>query len=87
VVKAIRICQNSVTDRLIQDGYSAVRFEQTISDDSPGRNDWLLAWSRENGDSAPSGFRSLAPSTSVRAEFARLMYAFAGGRKMCSVFT
>ncbi len=38
----IRICQDSVTDRLNRDGYPYVTFERTIPDDNPGRNDWVI---------------------------------------------
>jgi hypothetical protein len=41
VAKAIRICQDSVTERLNRDGYSYVNFERTIPDDNPGRRDWV----------------------------------------------
>jgi hypothetical protein len=39
MAKVIRICQDSVTDRLNLDGYPYVTFERTIPDDNPGRND------------------------------------------------
>jgi hypothetical protein len=42
MAKAIRICQDSVTDRLTRDGYSGVSFQQTIPDNDPGRNDWVI---------------------------------------------
>jgi len=40
--KAIRICQDSVTDRLTREDYSAVGFERTIPDNNPGRTDWVI---------------------------------------------
>jgi hypothetical protein len=40
--RAIRICQDSVTDRLHQDGYRYVTFQRTIPDDNPGRHDWVI---------------------------------------------
>ncbi len=49
MAKAIRICQDSVTDRLTRDGYSAVSFEQTIPDNNPGRNDWVIGRVRRTG--------------------------------------
>ncbi|HUE20559.1 MAG TPA: hypothetical protein VMQ86_02695 [Bryobacteraceae bacterium] len=42
MAKAIRICQDSVTNRLNRDGYPYVTFERTIPDDNPGRNDWVI---------------------------------------------
>jgi len=42
MAKAIRLCQDSVTDRLNRDGYPYVTFERTIPDDSPGRSDWVV---------------------------------------------
>jgi hypothetical protein len=42
MAKAIRICQDSVTDRLTRDGYSGVNFERTTPDNNPGRNDWVI---------------------------------------------
>jgi hypothetical protein len=39
--KAIRICQDSVTDRLDRDGYQYIHFERTVPVDNPGRNDWI----------------------------------------------
>ncbi len=42
MAKAIRICQDSVTNRLTRDGYSAISFERTTPDDNPGRNDWVI---------------------------------------------
>ncbi len=42
MAKAIRICQDAVTERLTRDGYSAVSFERTIPDTNPGRNDWVI---------------------------------------------
>jgi hypothetical protein len=39
--RAIRACQDSVTDRLNQDGYQYIDFGRTIPDDNPGRRDWI----------------------------------------------
>jgi hypothetical protein len=39
--KAIRNCQDSVTNQLNRDGYPYVTFERTIPADNPGRNDWV----------------------------------------------
>jgi hypothetical protein len=41
LARAIRVCQDSVTDRLNRDGYSYVAFELTRPVDNPGRNDWV----------------------------------------------
>jgi hypothetical protein len=41
-VRAIQVCQDSVTSRLNQDGYAYVAFERSVPDDSPGRNDWVI---------------------------------------------
>lgn len=41
MAKAIRACQDSVTDRLNQDGYQYVSFSRTIPDDNPGSHDWI----------------------------------------------
>jgi hypothetical protein len=42
MARAIRACQDSVTDRLNQDGYRYVAFDRTIPDNGPGRNDWVI---------------------------------------------
>jgi hypothetical protein len=42
MAKAIRICQDSVTNRLHRDGYRYVDFERTTPDDNPGRKDWVI---------------------------------------------
>ena len=39
--KTIRLCQDSVVNRLSRDGYTNVVFEHTIPDNNPGRNDWV----------------------------------------------
>ena len=41
MARVIRMCQDSVTDRLNQDGYSYITFERTTPDNNPGRNDWV----------------------------------------------
>jgi hypothetical protein len=41
VARAIRLCQDSVTDRLRGYGYSSIAFERTIRDNNPGRDDWV----------------------------------------------
>jgi hypothetical protein len=41
MTRAIRICQDSVTNRLNRDGYPHVTFERTIPDNNPGRHDWV----------------------------------------------
>jgi hypothetical protein len=41
VARAIRVCQDSVTDRLHQKAYSYVRFGRTVSDNNPGRQNWV----------------------------------------------
>ena len=40
--RAVRLCQDAVTDRLNQDGYPYVTFARTYPDDQPGRNDWVV---------------------------------------------
>jgi hypothetical protein len=53
VARAIRICQDSVTNRLSQDGYSFIRFERTTRDDKPGRDLWITGAAsarRERGE-------------------------------------
>lgn len=42
MARAIRICQDSVTNRLNRDGYQNVIFERTTPDDNPGRDDWVI---------------------------------------------
>jgi hypothetical protein len=42
MARAIRICQDSVTNRLNRDGYQYVNFERTIPNNNPGRNDWVI---------------------------------------------
>jgi len=39
--KAIRNCQDAVSDRLNGDGYQNVVFESTIPPDNPARTDWI----------------------------------------------
>jgi hypothetical protein len=46
MARAIRLCQDSVTDRLNRDGYSLVSFERTISDNHPGPHDWISGTAR-----------------------------------------
>jgi hypothetical protein len=41
MARAIRMCQDSVTDRLNSRGYQYVRFERTMPVDNPGRHDWI----------------------------------------------
>ncbi len=41
MARAIRMCQDSVTDRLNQRGYQYVMFERTMPVDNPGRHDWI----------------------------------------------
>jgi hypothetical protein len=40
-INAIRLCQDSVTDRLSGDGYRYVTFERIVPTDNPGRHDWV----------------------------------------------
>src|ERR1700722_2523689 len=62
----------------IQQSTSNKRFPIAIRAGTIG----LLARSPENGDPELGGFRFPAPSTSVRARFARLMYGGASRRQM-----
>ena len=39
--RTIRLCQDSVTDRLNRQGYRYVTFESTMPVDNPGRHDWI----------------------------------------------
>ena len=41
MARAIRLCQDAVTNRLNDQGYQYITFEQTIPVDNPGRNDWI----------------------------------------------
>jgi hypothetical protein len=41
VDRAIRVCQDSVVDRLNKDGYRYTSFDRTAPDNNPGRNDWI----------------------------------------------
>jgi hypothetical protein len=41
MARTIRMCQDSVTDRLNRDGYHSVTFERTMPVDNPGRHDWI----------------------------------------------
>jgi hypothetical protein len=42
MARAIRICQDSVADRLNRDGYQNINCERIIPDDNPGRHDWVV---------------------------------------------
>jgi hypothetical protein len=42
MAKAVRICRDSVTDRLNQDGYRFVSFASAAPDNKPGRSDWII---------------------------------------------
>jgi hypothetical protein len=64
MAKAIQACQDSVTDRLNQDGYSYVNFGRTIPDNNPGRNDWVTG-----RVSAKRGFESRRFSFSCSVDF------------------
>lgn len=64
MARAIRICQDSVTDRLNRDGYSYVTFERTIPDNNPGRNDWVTG-----RVSAKRGFGTTRFSFSCSVDF------------------
>ena len=64
MAKAIRVCQDSVTDRLNQRGYSHVTFERTIPDNNPGRNDWVIGTA-----SAKRGFQTNWFSFSCSVDF------------------
>jgi hypothetical protein len=39
--RAVRICQDSVTNRLYRDGYRYVEFGRVVSNNNPGWNDWV----------------------------------------------
>jgi hypothetical protein len=41
MARAIRMCQDSVTNRLNRDGYQYVTFERMTPVDNPGRHDWI----------------------------------------------
>jgi hypothetical protein len=41
MARAIRACQDSVTDRLNWSGYRYISFERTMPVDNPGRHDWI----------------------------------------------
>lgn len=42
IARAIRVCQEAVTDRLDEDGYRAINFDRIFPDDNPGRRDWVI---------------------------------------------
>jgi hypothetical protein len=42
IARAVRACQDAVTDRLSQDGYTDVGFERTIPNHNPGPNDSIV---------------------------------------------
>ncbi len=46
MARVIRVCQDSVTERLNRDGYSYVAFERAAPVDNPGRNDWVTGTAR-----------------------------------------
>ncbi len=54
--QAIQICQTSVADQLNRDGYRYVTFERTVSDDRPGRRDWITGTVRGNRGSGSMRF-------------------------------
>jgi hypothetical protein len=56
MTKAIRACQDSVTERLNRDGYSYINFDRTLRDDNPGRNDWVTGRVTANQGSGPTRF-------------------------------
>jgi hypothetical protein len=64
IAGAIRSCQESVTDRLNQKGYSSVRFGRTVPDNNPGRNDWISGTA-----SAKRGFETAWFSFSCSVDF------------------
>jgi hypothetical protein len=41
MARAIRLCQDSVSDRLNRDGYRYVTFQNIVPADNPGRHDWI----------------------------------------------
>jgi hypothetical protein len=41
MAQAVRVCQNSVEQRLNQQGIRYISFEQIVPDNSPERNDWV----------------------------------------------
>jgi hypothetical protein len=56
--RAIRMCQEAVTDRLNRDGYDYITFGRAIPDNNPGRNDWVSgsATARRRGDTKSFSF-------------------------------
>jgi len=64
MARAIRICRDSVTERLNRDGYSYVTFERTIPADNPGRHDWVTG-----RVSAKRGFGTTRFSFSCSVDF------------------
>ncbi len=64
MARAIRVCQDSVTDRLNRDGYQYVNFERIIPDDNPSRHDWVVG-----SVSASRGYGSTWFSFSCSVDF------------------
>lgn len=54
--KAIRACQDSVTNRLNRDGYSYINFDRIEPDDNPGRSDWVTGKVNATRGSGPMRF-------------------------------
>jgi hypothetical protein len=52
MIRAFRMCQDSVAHRLTREGYRNVAFEHTIPDNGPGRNDRVVGTA-----TAKRGFR------------------------------
>jgi hypothetical protein len=64
MTRAIRMCQDSVANRLTRDGYRYVVFERTIPDNGPGRHDRVLGTA-----TAKRGFRDNRFSFSCSVDF------------------
>jgi hypothetical protein len=72
--RAIRMCQEAVTDRLNRDGYDYVTFGRTIPDSNPDRNDWIsgVASASRRGDTRRFSFACSMDPRSGRVRFVDL---------------
>jgi hypothetical protein len=71
MARAIRVCQESVTNRLNRNGYEYVSFERTMPADNPGRHDWIsgAAIGRRGFDTSWFSFSCSVDFSSGRVRF------------------
>jgi len=71
MARAIGICQDSVTDRLNQSGYSYVTFQRTTPDNNSGHNLRITGTARATGE---WGNTRLSFTCSVDSSSGRVRY-------------